>query len=523
MRCSILFILSLLASIMIASSAYSIDPIISGEYFTGEYITVENDTYIIIGSDSDGSYWNNYSSVIFKNNLTRSLFKVEKGKCRNIDYYTYCFNDSYYNWDKKFTWEGSILEPSMLIRVYYYTPEVTLARPEYLEMEYGRGQIIYLNFTNSGSKETIINYYEQIPVELVVTNCNMCTIENNKVTSELRLKDGETKTINYYVQYYGYKNFSWTANYNYSYDNKFKSESKNIRSTVKPPYNVIESLERSVSTGLGDISTFSVNITNTQEFGILDVNLSIHNQVVKNYNQLEKKGNIYTYEGIIPARESRVFSIVLDSYLVGEFPIYVYAEIEAHNTIFKYTQNHSFNVSLNPLTPSLIVDKDVADPNDTITLVASLKNTDEHAQYLYVYAYLLPQEEHWTYYKINPGKELILYNDTFPIPEDDDDLYIILSGIYRTTNIQDQTFKLEKKIDVRGREPKPIYQSNNSRQNTTSEQQSSQVVETTPSGSDETMITGGEGATEYKEKKNDFLTSIIESIDSFIKGIFGRK
>lgn len=517
MRWSIFFIL-----LAIVSSVYAIEPIISGEYFTGEYITVGNDTFILIGTDSDGTYWNNYSSVIFKNNLT--LFKIEKGRCKKTEYYDYCFIDSYYNWDKNFTWQGSILEPSMIIEVYYNTPEVALDRHEYLELEYGRGEVIYLNFTNTGTKDTIIYYEEQLPMEFVVTNCNMCTITNNKVTSEVRLKDGETKTINYFVQYYGYNNFSWTANYNYSYDNKFKSEQKNIKSIVKSPYNVIESLTRSVSTTLGDISTFSVNVTNMQESGILNVNLSIHNEVVKNYNQLKKKGNIYTYEGTIPKGESKVFSIILDSYLVGEFPIYVDIEMETHNTVFKYIQNHSFNVSLNPLTPSLIVDKNVVDPNDTITLVASLKNTDEYAQYLYVYAHLLPQDEQWTFYKINPGKELILYNNTFPIPEDDDDLYIILSGVYRTINMQEQTFKLEKIIDVRGREPKPILQSNATQNNTTQEepemppnQPTDQLV------SDETAIYDGDISDDAKEEEKDFLTQIIESIDSFVKRIFGKK
>lgn len=523
MRRSIFLILSLLTSILMAASAYSIDPIISGEYFTGEYITVANDTFILIGSDSDGSYWNNYSSVIFKNNLTRSLFKVEKGRCRNTEYYNYCFNDSYYNWDKKFTWEGSILEPSMLIRVYYYNPEVLLERPESLEFEYGRGQLIELNFSNTGTKETIVNYNEQLPAGFVVQNCNLCTINNNKVAAEVWLQDGEKKTINYYIQYFGYDNFSWSANYDYNYDDKFKSEVKNIKSSVKIPYNVIESLTRKVSTELGDISVFSANITNTQEYGMINVNLSIHNQVVKDYKELVKDGDIYMYSGVIGPKESRIFSIVLDSYMVGEFPIYVDAEIHAHNHVFDYIQNHSFNVSLNPLTPSLKVDKDIADPNDTITLVASLKNTDEYAQYLYVYAYLLPQEDHWTFYKINPGKELILYNDTFPIPEDDDDLYIILSGIYRTTNIQDQTFKLEKIIDVRGREPKPIPQTINTTQNITPQQEPPQTVDSGLPGSDETIITASGTSTETEEGKKDFLTSIIESIDSFIKGLFGKK
>ena len=186
---------------------------------------------------------------------------------------------------------------------------------------------------------------------------------------------------------------------------------------------------------------------------------------------------------------------------------------------------------MEPLTPILRVDKDKADPNDTITLVASLNNSDETAQYLYVYAHLLPQDEHWTFYKINPGKELILYNKTFSIPEDDDDLYIILSGLYRTTNFQEQTFKLVKIIDVAGREPKIFNQTVNETTNQTINQ-SAQITpqeDTTQTTSDleaqqadtETSITESDDVETEEEK--DFLTRIIESIDSFIRGIFGKK
>lgn len=539
MRLSIVFILTILG-VLTFPLAYAIDPIINSEYFTGEYVTVANDTFILIGTDSDGSYWNNYSSVIFKNNVTRSLFKVEKGRCRNTEYYTYCYNYSYYNWDKKFTYEGSILEPSMVIQIFYYNPEVSLVKLETMELEYGRGQMVESVFTNTGSKETVVDYAEQLPAEFIVMNCNICTIVNNKVIAEIRLQEGEEKKMTYFLQYFDYKNFTWTANYNYSYDNQFKSEKKTITSSVKIPYTITESLTQSISNTLGDITTYSFNITNLEEYSNLNINLSIINRVVKDYKGLTKQNDTYTYVGFINARESKEFSIILDSYLVGEFPIYIDAEIETHNHVFDYVQNYSFNVSLNPITPSIIVDKEVANPNDTIHLVASLKNTDDNAQYLYVYANLLPQEEHWTFYKINPGKELILYNDTFPIPEDDDDLYIILSGIYRTTNLQDQTFKLEKIIDIVGREPKPIPSSetnstsSDSGSSTETASDTENVVnsdsnidtqQVVPDDS-ETVISGSNTATnttgkDDKEKK-DFLSSILDAIDSFIKGIFGK-
>ncbi len=525
MRLSIVFILGIILGVLMVSPAYSVAPIVNAEFFTGDYVVVGNDTFILIGTDSDGSYWNNYSSVIFKNNVTKNLFKVEKGRCRNTEYYTYCFNYSYYNWDKKFTYQGSILEPSMVIQIFYYNPTVTLSKPASIKSDYGRGQSIEHIFTNTGSKETIVYYSEQLPHEFIVANCNICTITSNKVTAEIRLNEGEEKIMNYYLQYFGYKNFSWTANYNYSYDNQLKSESIATTSSVNAPYETTESLTQSVSNTLGDITTFSFVIKNLEEYANIDVNLSITNNVVKDYKNLEKRNMTYYYVGPIPARDSRAFNITLDSYLVGAFPIYVNARIESHNHLFEYARNYSFNVSLNPLTPSLIVDKEVVNPNDTIHLVASLKNTDEKAQYLYVYANLLPQEEHWTFYKINPGKELVLYNDTFPIPEDDDDLYITLSGIYRTTNLQDQSFKLQKIIDVTGREPKPIPQSVvNTTTSGTVTQPDTPAVTQTQSGAG-TVIANASGTpvekeTEEKEKK-DLLTSMIDAIDSFIKLIFG--
>lgn len=522
MRLSIVFILGIILGILMVSLAYSVEPIVNTEFFTGDYVVVGNDTFILIGTDSDGTYWNNYSSVIFRNNVTRSMFKVEKGRCRNTEYYNYCFNYSYYNWDKKFTYQGSILEPSMVIQIFYYNPSVTLSKPETLQLEYGRGQMIEHIFTNTGSKETIVYYSEQLPHEFIVDNCNLCTITSNKVTAEIRLKDGEEKKMHYYIQYFDYKNFTWTANYNYTYDDKLKTETRTTTSSVKVPYEITESLTQSVSNTLGDITTFSFTIKNLEEYANIGVNLSMINKVVKDYKNLDKLNDTYYFVGIINARESKSFNITLDSYLVGAFPISVNADIESHNHIFEYVQNYSFNVSLNPLTPSLVVDKTVANPNDTIHLVASLKNTDEKAQYLYVYANLLPQEEHWTFYKINPGKELVLYNDTFPIPEDDDDLYITLSGIYRTTNLQDQSFKLQKIIDVVGREPKPIPQSEpDVTPNSTVTVEPTPDTTAQPDDTD-TVIKNSSGTSPAeKEKKKDFLISIIDSIDSFIKLIFG--
>jgi hypothetical protein len=529
MKLGMTLILAIMAIMMIhAVFAATSTPLINKGYFSGDYLTVGNETYIVIGAEPKGDYWNNYSSVIFKHNITRDIFKVNIGKCSSTEQYTYCFNSTYYDWENNITWKGSILEPSMLLKVYHYTPEITLDRPKSIKLEYGDGYVIESKFKNTGSTDAIVYYSEQLPAQFIVTNCNICAINDNKVTAQIRLNDGEEKIMTYAVQYFGYGSFGWAANYNYSYDDKMRSETNTMNSTVQIPYVVTESLTRQVSNALGDISVFTLSIKNMQNYSGIKVNLSINNQVVKNYDSLDKKNNTYYYSGILSSSESKNFSITLDSYLVGQFPIYVDAKIESHGKMFEYAQNHSFNVSLKPLTPSLVVDKMSADPNDTIHLVASLKNNDSQAQYLYVSANLVPLDKQWAFEKINPGKELILYNDTFTIPEDEDDLYIVLSGLYRTANLQDQTFRLEKIINVTGRGPKLIPNSTSVANNTSSITSISTtstptIKNTTKNPSVSKNSTSTNNANIDEPAKKDFITSVIESIDSFIKSIFGKK
>jgi hypothetical protein len=498
---------------------FAANPLINKEYFTGDYITVANETYLIIGTDSDGGYWNNYSSVIFKHNITKVMFKVGVGECFSTESHTYCFNTTTYDWKKNFTWQGSILEPSMLIKIYSYASEVQLDRPKLVKLEYGNRYTIESKLKNTGSKETNVYYVEQLPAQFIVTNCNLCRINGNTVTAQIGLNDGEEKIISYTIQYFGYANLSWIANYTYSYDDQIRSDKKEMNSTVIIPYEIKESLTRRVSNTLGDISTYTLSIKNRQNYSMIKVNVSINNNVVKDYELLNKQDNTYYYTGIISSRESKNFSIILDSYMVGEFPIYVDARIESNGQVFVYRKNNSFNVSLDPLKPSLIVDKTKAEPNDTIRLVASLKNTDEQAQYIYVYAHLLPHDVQWSFDKINPGKELILYNDTFPIPESDDNLHIILSGIYRTTNLQDQTFTVEKIINVTGRGLKSAINSTAANDSSTPKKN----VTVKPKVKHVVNKTTIKNNSSSEEEEQDILKSIIESIDSFIRGIFGKK
>ncbi|GIU69881.1 MAG: hypothetical protein KatS3mg002_1117 [Candidatus Woesearchaeota archaeon] len=545
----IFFLLIILNSYLV----YSLDPIISGEYFTGDNITINNKTLFIIGTDSDGSYWNNYSAVIFQGNNV--LFKVNKGKCKKIDYYEYCFEDSYYNWEKNFTWIGRVLEPSMIIKIYYYTPEIVFERNESIELEYNRPKVIDLRFKNNGNRETVVKYQEVLPYDFLISNCVDCTISINKINANIKLKAGEEKTIYYTITYLGYKNFSWNMNYTYTYDNNVIKEFKTITSSVKIPYELTESLSQSTSSTLGEISTYTVSVANLYETP-LKVNISIMNEQVKDYyglvkyeNKIQENNNaqgnyqysyVYKYDGLIGPLETKNFSISIESSKIGVFPIILDATIIANNNIFTHRSNKTYNVSLNPLVPFLITDKEVADPNDTISLIAYLKNTDEKQQYLYVYAHLLPLDNYWTFNSISPGKEILLYNDTFRIPDGDDDLYIILSGVYRTTNFQEQKFTLKKIIDIRGREPKTIHNSNaenNTQSNETSADQSieqknnitneqysdenSQLPQETPPGLSQNLedTQNSKG----KEKKEDFLEKIIKSIDSFIKRLFGKK
>lgn len=507
---------------------YSAETAISADYFTGDILKVGNFTYILIGTEPKGGYWNNYSAVIFKDNDTSSLFKVYKGKCYSTEYYDYCYNDSYYNWNKKFTYEGSVLEPSMKLRVYYNSPKVTVTQQTSLELEYSRTYSRTIEFKNTGSKNTIVYYNEQLPKEFSVQNCNGCDILNNKVTSQVRLQVGESGTIRYSIKYDGYSNFSWNSTYDYTYDEKNAHGTTKISSKVKTPYSIRESISKSKSTNLEDLSTFYFNVTNKESYSSLNLDLQIINDAVKSYSELENSGNIYYYKGIIPAGESKAFSITMSSELVGVFPIYLNAKMESHGQQFLYNKNYTFNVSLNPITPSIIVDKTVANPNDTITMLVSLKNTDLKQQYVYLYAHLLPQDEQWTYERLLPGEQLILYNDTFPVPLGNDDLHIVVSGVYRTTNLQDQTFKAEKTIDIIGRESPKINTStanglNGSNKtsivniNNTSKNSS---VKNSPEKNSNAPQTGNDD-TEEPEKKKDLLTSILDSIDGFFTKLFG--
>lgn len=535
-RAGMLFVMLFILSLVCASLVVASETIISGEYFTGDSINVDNKTFILIGTDPGDEFFNNYSSVIFKDNATKAMFKVQKGRCYNTEYYEYCFNDSYYNWDKKFTYAASTLQPSLIINVYYYKPEVAIEKITSIELDYDRGYFIELKFTNTGSKDTTVHYTEQLPAQFLVLNCQSCEINYNKVTAEIRLAEGEERTVYYTIRYAGYSSFTWNSSYDYTYDNVLKSEVQTTTSTVKIPYAISESLTNSVSTALGDKSTFFISFENIDPYANIKLKLKLMNDAVDEYTGLTKINNSYYYEGFINSKDSKNFSITMDSIKVGEFPIFIDSEIESHNIIFNYDKNYTFNVSLSPLVPSIIVDKEQALDNDTITMVASLKNTDEYAQYLYVYAYIDIFDQQWTFYKINPGKELILYNNTFNVPFGDDDLYITLSGVYRTQNLQDQTFRTQKIVDIIGREPKTFSDSELDALNETDQssvvssdnEQSSDLLSNQSPDQSSDVITDVQQSTQsttaqetIEEDDRDFLTKIISSIDNFFKNMFG--
>lgn len=490
--------------------AYAISPVLNGEFFSGSSIVVDNRTFIIIGTDSDNTYWNNYSAVVFKDNDTNEMFTVKMHKCYALDYYDYCYNGTNYNWKKNLTYEGEILEPSLLIKVYYNKPEITIQKPRSVILEYGKTYFMNIKLKNTGTEETTVNYQELLPNQFTLSNCFDCIIQSNMITSSLALKSNEEKNISYGIRYSGYSNWTWSSFYEYTYDDKTTRKNQTTSTSVKKPYTITESFTSNIVKRLGEPSKFTVVIANQEQNINMDVELAITNQFVIYQEGLEKDSNRYTYSGTLFPNQSKTFSMTMESSLIGAFPIIVQAKMKSRDNIFEYYNNYTYNVIVKPLLPIIIIDKTKVYDNESIKINVSLKNPDNATQYISIYAYVSPINQSFTFDRINPGRQVTVYNGSFEIPENSSDFNITISGTYRTTNYQDLSFKLNKTVDVLQRKPVVIKKTPTVKNTTKIEKNTTSVKKTTPTA-----------GSIPEEKKKDFFTSILDFIDGIMKSIFG--
>ncbi|MEM4711155.1 MAG: hypothetical protein QXL18_04355 [Candidatus Woesearchaeota archaeon] len=525
---------AVLIFLILAPFVYALEPLINQEYFTGDTIIIHDIPYTVFGSDSSGDYWNNYSSVIFKNNITKEMFKVSIGKCKDIKYYSFCYEDNYYNWDKRRTWEGSILEPSLKIKIYYKTPEVKLTRTNNVELEYGKYYLMDISFENTGVLRTTVNYEEEIP-NYFVADCDFCI--NNKISLKVYLNPNEKKNFNYNVKPLTYDNYSWSYKYYYIYDNNNISSTGTITATVKKPYNIIEVSPKN-NLLLEEETVYKINVSSVSG-SALNINISISSDLIKKYSGLTFNGKKYVYEGAIPAKDSKIFEVTLSSPNIGYYPLIINSTIIADNKKFYYNNNYSLNISLKPIVASFIVDKEAVNPGENVFVIVKLKNTDEKENYLHVYSYVSGIDSYNYIPYLSANKEIIIYNGTIKAPVDDD-LYLILKGIYRTRTLQELSFNDVKIIDVIGVEPKNISEQINNINDITfnntpiteeivqnninkadqgnNQEQTNNVL----SSSEQNKNTQAKDSVQKNTSKDNFISRLIKSFDSFLKKLFKK-
>ena len=517
----------LLSIIILPSNVNALTTLISGDYFTGDIITTNNITYYIQGSDPKGGYNKNYTSIQFINNQTAETFKVKFNSCKNISFYEFCYIDNYYNFNKNRTYEGRELEPSIKIKVYYHTPSIQVKRPIILSFDRGKNNYVTVNFSNTGTGSTKIEYFETIPSEFSV-NCNYCN--NNQIYYTETIGPGSIKSFTYNIIQETYKNASWSADYKYMFNGKSFNGSFYIKSTVQAPYIIKESISSQLIKTLGDSSRYSINISNTDKSATIDVDLNVYEEKAKGYEGFIKDNNYYIFKGKLSPGDSKALFLDLDTSLVGYYPIKSYLIMKISGYTFNHDSNINFTVKPEPLGVTIITDKQrINSSNDPINLVINIANNDPDDAYQIIFGTINDQEQFYIE-RLNSNKAQTVFNNSLYLNQP----FIIVNGVYKTMNYQELKFTVIQNITI---DNMPNY-TNKAYANISSLQNISQnFTQLNNTGFNNTLIAYNRTKTNIIQKsannsqrnamkedvKKDFLTNMFDSIDNFFANLFKKK
>lgn len=551
-RKSLLFLM-FLAFIMLASYAYSA-PVYQGYLFNGENFTLDNHTYILNGQGPD-EYWMTYTTLVLKKiGPEPDLLTVKLGKCVSTEYYLYCYDESKYDFDKKHTYEGTRIEPLMHIKVDHQLPIIAIDRTASLIVNRGEKTPVPVKIKNTGTNDIVVSYREEFPAGIIPSDCTNCNLINNVLTKRAYLTENEEAAFEYWLTTNDYQKKSWNAKYSYTIDSGLKELTTPVSVSVNNPFMINDGISKSSTKSLDDHALYALFIENKDYYDSMHAEAVIYvqNAKVLSYNNLLDQGSgYYVYKGLIRPRTVKNFTLDLTADVVGTYPLIANITARILNESSFRNNRYSYTVSLAGVTPSITFNRVKLVPGDNMSIVLRLKNNEAEEVYFNIFASLSGFGEiYFKHPSIMPGKDTVVYNNTFIVPGLPNSSIIVFefSGVYYTLNNQEFRFSTKKDLKVESSIPPiPVIIKNSSSQATnninTSQGNANANNATTPNNSgnlqnntqntaqnnqnnvqaEDQDLEKEETDEDNPEEKKDILTGFFDGINKFFESIFGKK
>ena len=532
-----------LCLIVLLSLPVYAESIYSGSVYSGDSFRIGNDTYSVIGSQPiGGEFSNNFSKVLIKKSgITDLDMVIGVGKCYEQDFYSYCFDKTTYDFDNPKTIAGDNIQPSMDIRIEHYDASITVDRPTSVIAGYGNETLISIDFTNSGIKDLIINYQEQIPYDIFIVQSDGFLVNNNLLTKSFIIAENSSLNLSYKIKYSGYLNKSWPAAYSYDYEGKtILYNLSMLTMSVYLPYLITDSISEQAVKMIDDEIIYGLSITNLDTQNTLNVHintnakdLDVDSMEYYARNPYDVINNGFFADAIIPVGSYANYTLVGKIGKLGNHTINSTLLVDINNKEFVIYLNRTYSLDIAELVPALTIDKTSINPGDNITLSILLNNTDQYNDYFFIYGTLNGLTEDFiTYPNVNSGQSVEI-NRSYIVPSfkntSESNITFTFKGIYRTRNGQEVKFNSEKSVPINKTYyvPAQIIKANNTN-NTISA--NATLANNTKTGST-TLSQGNTKGTNVQNNANqnaeapkkDFISQIFDIINNFVKKIFGRK
>jgi hypothetical protein len=541
---TILFLVSL-AIILIAQPVSSADKTVySGWIYAGQEFKEGNITFTVMGTKTiKGDFPNNYTQVAIYKTLNGSRIStpvvLNIAECKDIDYYSYCFNRIEYFFNNPNTTDSQgYLRPMIDVKVIHRDAALKVDRPTSIKLPYNQSTEIPIVFRNNGIQPIEVIYSEAIPREYIVVDSKNMTITNNKIDLKFIVNNNSTKSFSYTIKNPNYDSYNWTAKYSYTYEGKaYDVNLSKLTITTPLPYTVKDIISKSSSTDIGVNFEYTIQVTNNDPVSALKTKVILDPGIIEvtNTKNMDEKSGYYSKEESIAVNKTIEYGILAKSKVIGDNLIRATVYLSINNKNYAIDLNKTFKLDLKGLAGSFETSKETISPGDELTIRLIINNQNPTENFYDV-------DGVFKYHGSKPISTSMIYHDdklmieeVFLVPEElfnvpgQAKFELLFDGSYSAVNGQtfglrfwknltlNQSFLQWKNSTSTVKTTKPTTTSAANASNaTTAAKPNETKVNTTTKKIVETDATA-------KVQKKDWLTGFFESLNSLIGRIFGKK
>ncbi len=392
-------------------------------------------------------------------------FIIDKGDCRNGNYYQYCYTESRYELGKYGEWNyvTRTATPEVHLIVNDISPLITVsASIDKSSLAVNDQAKVTVTVKNTGSLAASgLAYTAELPDSVLpLFGSDGVSISGRTVTWKgTSVSGGGQKEFTYTFRVTKARALTFGGNLTYAYqDNPYSKSHPAVSATVKETVKVATFSLSAASASINEQVTLTALITNADpeyEARIRSFAVTVPSglDVIKKDSALSGTGSLLAWEGSIPKNGSKSFEVIVRTLKSGSyrFSSVLDAEVYSATAGAWLKQNSSteqtLTVKLSALAPSIefVLGKSSVDGGEQTGYRLYLNNPDTKATYVditYTITGELSEGVSDTAGFIAPGTKKLIFSDYFnaPISAEKKAYPINFSGSYRTQNEEYFTF-----------------------------------------------------------------------------------